>query len=96
MQLKWSPVLTYSKMLCISLSKAATHSLTHPAATAIYFSEYSWSHGRMAHSDTDSVFTIIHHLCVVFVSVCTHLAGELCSVGAHNSQRSGYQRDYWE
>lgn len=87
--------ITYNNMLNLLLSKATTRGLTHPAAM-LFISQSTAVHmGSMTHSTTECVY---HNIPSVWgaVSVCTHLAGELCSEEAHNSQRSGCPLDYSE
>lgn len=87
--------ITYNNMLNLLLSKATTRGLTHPAAM-LFISQSTAVHmGSMTHSTTECVYHNIPSVCGA-VSVCTHLAGELCSEEAHNSQRSGCPLDYSE
>lgn len=83
-------------MLYILLSKATIHSLTHFAAFYLFLRVwlFTWE-GWLTPPLTVSVYHEILSVCGT-VSVCTHLAGGLCSVEAHNSQRSRYPLDYWE
>lgn len=59
-----SSVLAYSITLCISLSKAATLRLTHPAAVLFISQSMAPHMGSMTHSTEDRVCTI---MCRLFV-----------------------------
>lgn len=95
MQFKWRYVTV---IYYVSHQARPLLGLTHPAVCVCYLFLREWLFTREAWLTPPLTVCVSHNASPVcgFVSLCTHLGGELCSVEAHSSPRSGYPLDYWE